>query len=425
MIRVAFVTLGCKLNYAETATVEREFIARGCTVVHWQQGADIFVVNTCSVTETSDRKCRSVIRKLHRISPDAKIAVMGCYAHLKGDYISTIDGVRYVFDAKSKGKVAQTVLSDCDAPTRITGCSRGKEFFPAFSSGEDRTRAFLKVQDGCDYHCTYCTVWIARGESRNAPIADIVEDARRIASQGITEIVLTGVNTGDFGKSTGESFLDLLKALQEIDGIERYRISSIEPNLLTPQIVDWITSGTKFMPHFHIPLQSGSDEILARMGRRYTSGQFAQKLSYVRDAFARMYARRGEDGADRVFFGVDVIVGFPGESEEHFMETYRLLERVRPAYLHVFPYSPRRNTIAAAMKEQIPEPLKDERVGRLMELSDRLHGEFVEANRGRKAKVLFESSNKHGFMYGYTDNYIRIERPYDAALSERIVEVEI
>lgn len=420
MKRVAFVTLGCKLNYAETSTVEREFMARGCEVVDWHDGADIFVVNTCSVTETSDKKCRSVIRKLHRISPDAEIAVMGCYAQLKGDSIAKIEGVKYVFDAKSKGKVAETVLGGDEEARNAYG-----DFFLAYSSGEERTRSFLKVQDGCDFHCTYCTVWIARGESRNAPVSEIVKEAENIASKGIREIVLTGVNTGDFGKSTSESFLDLLKALNGVEGIDRYRISSIEPNLLTEEIVDWITSGTRFMPHFHIPLQSGSDHILGKMRRRYNSLQFAEKIEYVRKAFARYYESLGEPGNDRVFFGIDVIVGFPGETDEHFMETYNLLEKVRPAYLHVFPYSRRPGTIAASMPDQVSEAVKSERVARLMELSDRLHSEFVAANAGRKEQVLFESSNKEGKMYGYTRNYIRVERDFDPELIDTVVETII
>lgn len=426
-IKVAFVTLGCKLNYAETATIEREFLGRGCRAVDWREGADIFVVNTCAVTETSERKCRSFIRKLHRISPSALIAVTGCYAQLRKDSIMKIDGVSHVFGAKSKGEIASTVLKDyCGEES--AACGRGGDddgFFLAYSSGEERTRAFLKVQDGCDYHCTYCTVWIARGESRNAPIAKIVSEASAIAASGIREIVLTGVNTGDFGKTTSESFLDLLKALEGIEGVDRYRISSIEPNLLTEKIVDWIASGTKFMPHFHIPLQSGSDRILAMMHRRYDRETFASKIAYVREAFARRYASLGEPQEDRVFFGIDVIAGFPAETEEDFMETYRLLEAVRPAFLHVFPYSRRPGTVAAAMPGQVPEDVKDSRVARLMGLSDRLHEDFVRANSGRTEQVLFESTDKGGKMYGYTRNYIRVERSFDPESIGKIIEMEI
>ena len=429
-VRVSFITLGCKLNYAETSTIERQFVSLGCKVSDWRGGADIFVVNTCAVTETSERKCRSIIRKLHRISPSAWIVVTGCYARLGKERIYGIEGVRYVFTSdESKKGIAARVLGDYLAgpvsphASEVSGDSGG--FFLAYSSGEERTRAFLKVQDGCDYHCSYCTVCIARGGSRNAPVRDIVSEASAIAASGVREIVLTGVNTGDFGKTTGESFLDLLKALDRVEGIDRYRISSIEPNLLTEEIVDWITSGTKFMPHFHIPLQSGSDRILKAMGRRYDADGFLRKLDYVRKAFGDFYEKRGEDGSDRVFFGIDVIVGFPGETEADFMDTYNLLSRIKPAFLHVFPYSKRPGTPAASMPGQVPEEVKNSRVERLMALSDILHADFVKANSGRREEVLFESSDKGGRMYGYTRNYIRVERPFDPDAIGRIIETVI
>ena len=273
MKKIAFMTLGCKLNYAETSTYEREFIKNGLQVVRWDADADIFLVNTCTVTEHSDKKCRNIIRKVHRLRPDADIVVTGCYAQLKKEEIGRLDGVRLVFGAGEKSSVVRTVMENlCGEPQSSCEASPGN-FFPAYSSGE-RTRAFLKVQDGCDYFCAYCTVPYARGASRNIPIADIVAQAHEIAASGIREIVLTGVNTGDFGKTTGETFLDLLKALDKVEGIERYRISSIEPNLLTEEIVDWIASGTRFLPHFHIPLQSGSDTVLKEMGRRYDTAAF-------------------------------------------------------------------------------------------------------------------------------------------------------
>lgn len=422
-VNVSFVTLGCKLNYAETSSIERDFVKAGCTACGWREACDIYVVNTCAVTETSEKKCRSFIRKLHRISPSAWIVVTGCYAQLRKESISAIDGVKYVFDSKSKGRIAHTVLSDYVRETgaRLSVPEEKEDFggfFPAYSSGEERTRAFLKVQDGCDYHCTYCTVWIARGESRNAPVAKVVEEASAIAAAGVKEIVLTGVNTGDFGKTTGETFLSLLKALDAVGGIERYRISSIEPNLLGEETIDWIVSGTKFMPHFHIPLQSGSDRILKQMGRRYSRADFFRKLDYARNAFLR-------HGGIPVFFGIDVIAGFPGETEEDFMLTYSLLEEVRPAFLHVFPYSKRPGTIAAGLPGQIPAGVKDSRVERLIALSDRLHSDFIRENAGRKEQVLFESTDKAGKMYGYTRNYIRVEHPFDPDLIGKIVEVEI
>lgn len=289
--------------------------------------------------------------------------------------------------------------------------------FGAYSSGEERTRAFLKVQDGCDNFCAYCTVPYARGRSRNIPICEVVKMARDIAAQGVKEIVLTGVNTGDFGRTSGESFLDLLKALNDVEGIERYRISSIEPNLITPEIVDWIASGTKFQRHFHIPLQSGSDTLLRRVGRRYDTALFASRIDYIRKAMER-------PGEPKVFFGIDVIVGLPGETEELFQETYTFLkERIRPAFIHVFPYSRRPGTRAAEWKDQVQDSLKTERVARLEELCAQLHQGFVSANKGLQETVLWESSVKNGLMGGYTGNYIRVERPFDPARVNQLEEI--
>jgi threonylcarbamoyladenosine tRNA methylthiotransferase MtaB len=294
-----------------------------------------------------------------------------------------------------------------------------KSIFQAYSSGE-RTRSFLKVQDGCDYHCTYCTVPLARGDSRNIPISTLIRQAEEIASNGIVEIVLTGVNTGDFGKSTGESFLELLKQLDRVEGIARYGISSIEPNLLTEEIVDWIASGSKFLPHFHIPIQSGCDAVLKRMRRRYTTALFESRIQMVRDKMEPPDQR-----FSRVFFGIDVIVGFPGESDEEFEQTYLFLEKIRPAFLHIFPYSRRAGTQAATMSDQVQESVKRMRAIRLKELSDRLNAEFYAANVGRTLPVLFESTRRGGMMLGYTDNYIKVERPYDPALIGRISQVTL
>ena len=415
MERIAFTTLGCKLNYAETSTYERGFRAAGMEVVGWDSPADIYLINTCAVTEHAEKKSRNLIRRAHRISPLAAIIVTGCYAELKKDEIMALEGVKMVFGAGEKAMVVSSTLQLIrgEAPEVKLG-----ETFPAYSSGE-RTRSFLKVQDGCNNFCAYCTVPMARGRSRNIPICEAVREAREIASTGIREIVLTGVNTGDFGRSTGESFLDLLKALDKVEGIERYRISSIEPNLLTEEIIDWIASGTKFQPHFHIPLQSGSDTILASVGRRYDTALFASRIDYVRSRMER-------PGGLRVFFGIDVIVGLPGETEELFMETYNFLsERIKPAFIHIFPYSRRPGTRAATFPAQVKESVKTERVERLEELCLRLNSGFVEANRGLKARVLWESTDKSGTMSGFTENYIRVERPYDPALSGQITEVTI
>lgn len=414
--KIAFVTLGCKLNYAETSTYERELLESGrFEAVQWDERADMYLVNTCTVTEHSDKKCRNIIRKLHRISPEAEIIVTGCYAQMKKAEIEKIEGVRFVFGADEKTAVVPAVLRHLDGNDGPCGADPAS-FLPAYSSGE-RTRSFLKVQDGCDYFCAYCTVPFARGRSRNMPIRDIVAQAHEIAGKGIKEIVLTGVNTGDFGKTTGESFLDLIKALNEVEGIERYRISSIEPNLLTEETIDWIASGTRFLPHFHIPLQAGSDTILKEMGRRYDTASFEHKIGYIRQKMEK-------PGRAKVFFGIDVIVGFPGESDSLFAETCDFLEnRIRPAFIHIFPYSRRKGTRADLMKNQIQDSVKTERVRILEGLCERLHSEFVLSNRGVPEKVLFESSDKDGKMFGYTGNYIRVERPFDPALTGKIVDI--
>ena len=417
-MRVAVHTLGCKLNYAESSTIAREFTLRGYEVVPSTSEADIYVVNTCSVTEHSDKKDRNLIRRLHRRSPGALIAVVGCYAQLRGEEIAALEGVDIVLGARSKGLVVDEVErllaagGRGKAPQRVEICDIDSvdNIFPAYSTGE-RTRAFLKIQDGCDYKCSYCTVPYARGGSRSLPSALLLEQAREIAASGIVEIVLTGVNTGDYGRKTGESFLSLLQGLNAVEGIDRYRISSIEPNLLTPEIVEWIASGTKFLPHFHIPLQSGCDRILSRMGRRYRTEDFRRKIELIRSHI------------DHVFFGIDVIVGFPGEMEEDFRATYDFLEEIRPAFIHVFPYSRRRGTPAAGMPDQVPEHVKTSRVEMLEEMCGRLHAEFCRENSGRTEEVLFESKSKDGKMAGYTRNYIKVEMPYDKALIGKVVKV--
>ncbi len=420
-MKIAFLTLGCKLNYAETSTYERGFLQAGWEVVPWNRpDADVYLVNTCSVTHTADAKCRNIIRKCHRTAPGAAIVVTGCYAELKRDEVAAIEGVRLVFGAKEKSRVVADTLSlvrgdQVHTDDSYKSRSLAEEYrdissatLPAYSTGE-RTRSFLKVQDGCNNFCAYCTVPFARGESRNIPICEIVKQARSIAAEGVREIVLTGVNTGDFGRTTGESFLDLLKALNEVEGIERYRISSIEPNLITDPVIDWIASGTKFLPHFHIPLQVGNDELLKKVGRRYDTALFASRIDTIR-------ARMERPGGPEVFFGIDVIVGLPGETEEKFMDTYRFLaERIRPAFIHIFPYSKRPGTRAASMPDQVPEPVKTERVARLETLCKELHDSFVARHKGKREQVLWESDRKDGKMAGYTGNYIRVERPFDPA----------
>ena len=408
-MKIAFLTLGCKLNYAETSTYERAFVKAGYEVVPWQEKADIYLVNTCTVTATSDAKSRNLIRKVHRINPNAQILVTGCSAQLRRADIESIPGVTRVFGCNEKHLV-------CPSGSTVSNNSAATAF-AAFSTGE-RTRSFLKVQDGCDNFCKYCTVPYARGGSRNIPISVCVANAREIASQGVKEIVLTGVNTGDFGRSTGESFLNLLKALNKVEGIERYRISSIEPNLLGDEIVDWIASGTKFQPHFHIPLQAGTDILLESMGRHYDTAFFKRKIDYIR---SRMEGPQKPE----VFFGIDVMAGLPGETDALFEAGLSFIEEIKPAFIHVFPYSRRPGTPAASFPGQVPETVKKERVERLETLCGRLHSDFVERHRGQKCSVLFESREKGGKMSGYTANYIRITRDYDRTKVGSIVEETI
>jgi len=411
---VAFVTLGCKLNFSETSTIAQQFLDAGYLRVPQSKPADIYVINTCSVTEHADKKCRQAIRKLHKQNPQAIIAVTGCYAQLKPAEIMAIEGVDLVVGADRKGDVFQLVsqLPAKQGSARSYSCAINEveSIFPAYSHGE-RTRSFLKVQDGCNYHCSYCTIPLARGKSRNLPISVLVGEAEAIAASRIKEIVLTGVNTGDFGRTTGEDFLDLLKALNAVEGIERYRISSIEPNLLREDIIEWIASGTKFQNHFHIPLQCGSDAVLKVMRRRYTTAMFAEKIAMVRRIMGD------------VFFGIDVIVGFPGETEEEFNNCYNFLkDTIKPAFIHVFPYSRRANTPAAQMPNQVHEATKTARVEALTTLSNQLHEEYVARHKGTVQQVLFESTQKGGMMYGYTGNYIRVERPYDKNKIGKIIE---
>lgn len=464
-MKIAFLTFGCKLNYAETSTYERGFVENGLTVVPWEETADVYLVNTCSVTERAEKKCRNAIRRMHRLSPEARIIVTGCYAELRKESLQAMPGVALVFGAKEKTKMVKDTLAmlrsgdgtagACLAaePAKVgspetvaaaagNGAARAEaeagngatngparagagDILEAYSSGE-RTRSFLKVQDGCNNFCAYCTVPYARGLSRNIPIADAVAQAGRIAAEGIKEIVITGVNTGDFGRSTGESFLELLKRLEEVEGIERYRISSIEPNLITEDIIRWIASGTKFQPHFHIPLQSGSDTVLKRVGRKYSTSFFEEKIALIREVMDPGEGTPEARLKPYVFFGIDVIAGLPGETPELFEETFRFLaERIRPAFIHVFPYSRRPGTPAAGWKDQVRDGVKTERVERLERLCADLHASFVEKNRGRHSKVLWESDLKDGMMGGYTGNYIRVERPWDQARVNTIEDVII
>ena len=413
--RVNFHTLGCKLNFSETSTLAREFERGGFVRVSPDAEADICVINSCSVTEHADKKCRNLIRKLHRRNPEAIIAVTGCYAQLKPDEIAAIDGVDIVLSNNDKGDLYKRVVELLGkGHAQVYSCDTDSltSFFAAFSSG-DRTRAFLKVQDGCDYCCSYCTIHYARGSSRNQPIADLVEEARAIAAAGQREIVLTGVNTGDFGRTTGERFIDLLRALDTVEGIDRYRISSIEPNLLTDEIIAFCASSPRFQHHFHIPLQSGSDRILHLMRRRYTTERFADRIAAVR--------RLMPDA----FIGIDVIVGFPGESEADFRTTCEFLERLEPAFLHIFPFSERPGTPAVDLPDKVQASVATRRVAELEELCARLHGAFCARAAGTVDTVLFESTMRGGMMFGFTGNYRRVKAPYDRSRINTICRVRL
>jgi len=413
--RVAFYTLGCKLNFSETSTIARQFAEMGYERVSPDSEADVYVINTCSVTEHADKKCRQAIRKFTAKSPDAMVAVVGCYAQLKPDEIAQIEGVDLVLGTADKFNLPHLIGNGSrKSQVKIYSCDIDvvNDFFPAYSSG-DRTRSFLKVQDGCDYHCSYCTIPLARGKSRNMPISQIVEQAQAIARQNVKEVILTGVNTGDFGKSTGETFLELIQQLDRVEGIERYRISSIEPNLITPEIVDFVAQSAKFLPHFHIPLQSGSNRILALMRRRYRRELFAERIELIRN--------RMPD----TFFGVDVIVGFPGETDDDFADAYRFIEQVKPSFLHIFPYSERPNTPAAEFEGKVNPKVVRQRVSLLTELSDKLHKEFYIKHIGQTRRVLIESTRKGDFMFGFTDNYIKVGIPFNKNLAGKVVDVKL
>ena len=413
--RVSFHTLGCKLNFSESSTLAREFERAGYLRVEPSEPTDVAVINSCSVTEHADKKCRNIIRKIHRRNPNAKIAVTGCYAQLKPNDIAAIDGVDLVLSNNDKGDLFRRVEELTEkGKAQVYSCSVENltRFFAAYSSA-DRTRSFLKVQDGCDYKCAYCTIHYARGSSRNIAIADIVAEAQEIAAAGQREIVITGINTGDFGRTTGEKFIDLIKALDAVEGIDRYRISSIEPNLITDEIIEFCAQSPRFVPHFHIPLQSGSTRILGLMRRRYTAEKYRERIAKIRELMPDS------------FLGVDVIVGFPGEGEEEFMETYRLLEEVGASFLHIFPFSERPGTPAIELPNKVQSSISTERVNRLEELSSRLHNEFAKRYLGSIREVLFESTDRHGMMYGYTDNYLRVKSPYNTSKINQICSVKL
>jgi threonylcarbamoyladenosine tRNA methylthiotransferase MtaB len=416
--KVAFYTLGCKLNFSETSSIGRQFQQAGYYSVPFNEAADIYIINTCSVTDNADKKCRKIVKEALKYSPHAFIIIVGCYAQLKPKEIVAIPGVDMVLGAAEKFNIIEHIndLTKQTKPIiRNSPIEQTNVFVPAFSYG-DRTRTFLKVQDGCDYSCTFCTIPLARGASRSSDVADIVRQAEEIAASGVKEIVLTGVNIGDFGiiKGNRESrFLDLIKALDEVEGIDRFRISSIEPNLLNNEIIEFVSSSKRFVPHFHIPLQSGSNKILGLMRRRYKRELYAERVNKIKTLMPDCC------------IGVDVIVGFPGESREDFLETYEFLNDLDISYLHVFTYSERDNTIAAQMEGIVPGTSRSDRSKMLHILSDKKRRLFYKGQLGKTMEVLLEGDVKDGYMHGFSKNYVKTRVKYDPLLVNEITSVKL
>jgi len=418
---VAFHTLGCKLNFSETSSLSRSLEAEGFIKKDFDETADVYVINTCSVTDNADKECRQLVRRIQRRSPDSMVVITGCYAQLKPNEIASIDGVDLVLGAAEKFNIARHI-AELKKGDSAKICSCDIEEIQGFNSSysiNDRTRTFLKVQDGCDYNCSFCTIPLARGHSRSDNIENVCQNVKELASSGTKEIVLTGINLGDFGKGNEggkkreENFFDLMQAVDEIEGIERFRISSIEPNLLTEPMIDFVAQSKKFMPHFHIPLQSGSNKILGLMRRRYLRELYAEKVAYIKKTMPH------------ACIGVDVIVGFPTESDEDFKETFDFLHSLDISYLHVFTYSERSNTLAVDLKPIVPISIRNERNKALRNLSYQKMQYFSNQFSGQTRKVLFESANKNGMMEGYTDNYIKVQAAYNAEWVNQIVDFNL
>ncbi len=418
---VAFHTLGCKLNFSETSTISRMLEKDGFVKKDFDDLADVYVINTCSVTDNADKECRQIVRRIQRRAPESLVVITGCYAQLKPAEIAGIPGVDLVLGAAEKFNIADHIreLAKGDS-AKICSCDiEDVNTFHTSWSVNDRTRTFLKVQDGCDYNCSFCTIPMARGISRSDSIANVITSARELAAGGVKEIVLTGVNLGDFGKGfeggkrREESFFELVQQLDEVDGIERFRISSIEPNLLSNEIIEFVAGSRRFMPHFHIPLQSGSNEVLALMRRRYRRELYAEKVGLIKQFMPHCS------------IGVDVIVGFPSESDAHFRETYDFLHGLDVSYLHVFTYSERDNTHALGIQPVVPVQVRHERNKALRNLSHKKLQYFTELHTGQTRKVLFEQHNKNGMMEGYTDNYIKVTTPYREEWGNRVVEWDL
>ena len=421
MKKVAFYTLGCKLNFAETSTIARSFEEDGYIRVDFEDPADIYVINTCSVTENADKQFKQIVRKALKTNPKAFLAAVGCYAQLKPEELASVDGVDLVLGAKEKFNITQ-YIDDLTKNNEgiVYSCEIAEtDFYVGSYSIGDRTRAFLKVQDGCDYKCTYCTIPMARGISRSDTIENILSNAKKISDKGIKEIVLTGVNIGDYGKGEfgnkkhEHTFLELVQALDKVEGIERLRISSIEPNLIKDETIDFIAQSNSFVPHFHIPLQSGSNEILKKMKRRYLRELYVSRVAKIREVMPD------------ACIGVDVIVGFPGETDELFLETYYFLNDLDISYLHVFTYSERDNTEAVLMDGVVPDEVRAKRSKMLRGLSAKKRNAFYESQLGKEKTVLFESDNKQGYIHGFTENYVKVKAPWDPALVNTLHKVKL
>lgn len=419
MKKVAFYTLGCKLNFSETSSIGRLFTDAGYKAVEFTEGADVYVINTCSVTDHADKKCRKVVKEALKYSPNAYITIVGCYAQLKPTEIAEIEGVDMVLGAAEKFRIVEFISDLTKNPKAVVHQQNietvNHNFVAAYSIG-DRTRTFLKVQDGCDYPCTYCTIPLARGGSRSDTIENVVDRATQIAASGVKEIVLTGVNLGDFGIIDGKrenKFFDLVKALDEVEGIERIRISSIEPNLLSNEIIEFVASSRRFVPHFHIPLQSGSNKILGLMKRRYQRELYTERVAKIKAVMPNCC------------IGVDVIVGFPGETHDDFLETYQFLNELDISYLHVFTYSEREQTEAAEMKGKVAGSTRFDRNKMLHILSDKKRRAFYESQIGSNAQVLFEDDQKNGYMHGFTKNYVKVKAKYDPVMVNELKNVKL
>jgi len=414
MPSIAFYTLGCKLNFSETSTIGRQAREQGFEVVDFKDAADIYVINTCSVTENADKKCKRTVKEAKKANPDSSVVVIGCYAQLKPQEIIDIDGVDMVLGAAEKFNLMQHLEKIKEERNVVLNrnIKETREFVPGYSFG-DRTRSFLKVQDGCDYFCTFCTIPLARGKSRSNTVEETIKVAQEVAQTAVKEVVLTGVNIGDFGVDTDESFYDLIVELDKVEGVDRFRISSIEPNLLENRIIDFVAQSERFVPHFHVPLQSGSDELLKKMRRKYLRDLYSDRVARIKQTMPH------------ACIGVDVIVGFPGETDEHFEETYNFIRDMDVSYLHVFPYSARANTTARKMDDQVPQQVKNERAQRLRILSNKKKMAFYTEHLGTVRTALMEAENKDGFMYGFTENYVKVRLPFDAHKINEQILVEL